>query len=81
MPDHAKCRSCNADILWCVTESGKKMPLDTQSCSDGTVAILPDDTYKVLSAVELLTWEGPKFKSHFATCPNHARHRRKKTND
>lgn len=34
-----RCRSCDAPILWCVTENGKWMPVDATPDPRGNVAI------------------------------------------
>jgi hypothetical protein len=44
-----RCRSCRAEIAWCLTSAGKRAPVD----QDGT--------------------------SHFATCPDSAAWRRRKS--
>lgn len=45
MPDRTLCRSCNAPILWVVMASTKRrMPLDAEPHTDGTIEIQPDGT-------------------------------------
>lgn len=90
MPDHSTCRSCGADILWVVTEAGRKMPLDPQSCLDGNIALGPPAAGLASadpSIATVLTNEAmercralgvPLYKPHFATCPNATKHRKKK---
>lgn len=59
----AKCRSCGEEIVWMVTKSGKKMPADMIPGFPPTEGDIFD----------------PKFNSsHFATCPNAAKHRKPK---
>ena len=63
----AKCRSCGAYIVFLKTKSGSNMPVDADSL---------DDT-------EMEGGEKPLFDasaghvSHFATCPNADKHRRR----
>lgn len=77
----SKCRSCNAVIVWCVTEQGKRMPIDAMPTKDGNVCVFecPEtgtDMCRVLGKDEQATWDGDMlFTSHFATCPNAAQHR------
>jgi hypothetical protein len=68
----AKCSSCNADILWGVTDNGKRMPLSVRSLDPNRYSLVGDRIIGV----------GPTYLSHFADCPNAAKHRKdwKKTN-
>lgn len=36
--NQAECRSCGAPILWCVTEKGKKMPVDVPTDDEPTTS-------------------------------------------
>ena len=64
------CKSCGAEIVWVEMDSGKPMPCDA----------------KPLTVVEVYEVKGKKkgsvvntgyHMSHFATCPNAEKHRRK----
>lgn len=76
----SKCRSCGADILWARTKAGKLMPVDAAESSDGNVFVA--QTERGLTA--FIPEEGTvidgasRHKSHFATCPNAAKHRKPK---
>ena len=65
------CSSCHAPIIWCVTNTGKRMPLDAK----------PERRF-VLSNGELgsnaapLASSADTYVSHFATCPQSAEHRK-----
>jgi len=65
----ANCRSCNAPILWIRTPGGKLTPLDAK----------PEKRY-VLNLTHGGDVPGaslePTYVSHFATCPNAAKHRK-----
>jgi hypothetical protein len=37
----ARCRSCNAEIVWASTAQGKFMPVDAESVPDGNVELTP----------------------------------------
>lgn len=73
------CRSCGAGIVWAVTTSGKRMPLDADPTPAGNVQTTVEPPHDVLRAevlgpleVELLD---PDARAglrmpHHATCPH-----------
>ena len=75
MTQIATCKSCGARVMWCVTTTGKRMPVDARESPRGnlTLALQPDG--------ELLaryTYPGTgTHTSHFATCPHADQHRTK----
>lgn len=73
----SRCRSCNAEIIWAITENGKKIPLDAEPVARpiGLFAIdtSTDPPLAVSTASER---REPEYRSHFATCPNADQHRR-----
>lgn len=60
-PLTTRCKSCSANIVWFHTLAGKKMPVDESSTQ-------PTDSAHQLDL--------KRHVSHFATCPNSAKHRR-----
>lgn len=78
------CRSCRASVRWAVMrESGKRMPLDLAPRPEGNVvfpwgfdqpAITTQQGAKAGIPVEGLN----TFQSHYATCPQGDRWRKKK---
>lgn len=67
------CRSCGAPVRWVKTEHAKAMPLDEEPTSDGNIVI----EQGIARVVGPLFADGrPLHKSHFATCPNAAQHRK-----
>lgn len=61
----AECHSCGAPILWARTTAGKLLPLDRCPRSDGYILReMPDGSTLM-------------YVSHFATCHNADKHRRK----
>jgi len=68
-----KCRSCGADIFFVTMESGRSMPLDAEPCDDGNVIVDNSGRGHVMDGGH---WT-PRFKSHFATCPEAKRWRKK----
>lgn len=59
------CRSCGAPITWMITNTGKTMPVD------GLIQGQP--------AEPNMKFDPKVHVSHFATCPNAAKHRKPKT--
>ncbi len=70
------CKSCQACIVWAITDAGKRMPVDVNPCSDGNLALEERSGADPLAKVVTPTYEGPRYKSHFSTCPDAMRHRR-----
>lgn len=75
------CRSCRAPILWVGTERGKAMPLDAepyQGDDPRGLFVIRTAGGKVIGvAVPPDAFPGePLYRSHFATCPDAAEHRR-----
>ncbi|HMI85960.1 MAG TPA: hypothetical protein VK550_17805 [Polyangiaceae bacterium] len=75
----AYCRSCGARIVWAKTPAGKAMPLDADPVTDGNI-VLEEDNAGAIAHVRSAAFGGVGVfhKSHFATCPNAARHRKPK---
>lgn len=63
-----KCASCDADIIWSITMSGKAVPLDAKP----EKRLVYQDLERTRVAVE------DTYTSHFATCPNAGQHRKPK---
>jgi len=65
----SRCRSCNAEIIWTVTDAGKKMPVDREPTGKG-IALIP------LARDEIRSRVVDVHESHFVTCPNADQHRK-----
>jgi hypothetical protein len=76
MAKASKCKSCGAAIVWAKTVSGKLAPFDAESHEDGTFVIGSDGVARFDDM--LIARQG--YRSHFATCPNAAKHRKKNPN-
>jgi len=63
----AKCKSCGAEIFWARTEKEKLIPLDVK----------PEKRF-VFTNDEQYVYNLNTYISHFATCPDAARHRKAK---
>lgn len=74
--NHTYCRSCNAPIVWVLTKSGKRMPIDATPVETGNI-VLNGITAEVLKAGVVPAQGVPRYVSHFSTCPQSAEHRRK----
>jgi len=71
--NNAVCKSCKASIVWAMTTSGSRMPLDATPVKQGTFTLREDGRYLL---AEIGTGDDvDRFQSHFATCPNADRHR------
>jgi hypothetical protein len=82
-PLSATCGSCDAPITWAMLPSGKLMPLDATPVPDGNIAARRLDNgdlhARVLKNGDELADGERRGTSHFATCPNAAAHRRRRT--
>jgi hypothetical protein len=76
----ARCRSCGAEVIWAVTASGKRMPVDADPVPEGNVLLADDGDGTVHASVmpeaQALLTEEPMRLSHFVTCPQADEHRR-----
>lgn len=79
----AQCNSCGAEILWCKTTSGKRMPLDSEPTKAGLFVIEGDPKIDAdeeggpLARKASPGYWGEKYTSHFATCPDADRWRKR----
>lgn len=78
------CGSCDAAIMWVLTERGKRMPVDVPG-GNRLLLFLPGDPHTAVNwetvprGVAPLAVSLPSYTSHFATCPDAERHRKPKT--
>jgi len=70
----ARCRACNAEIIWAVTDSGKRMPLDAEPAERPTGVFALDTSCDPPHATSAA--HQPVYLSHFVTCPNADQHRK-----
>jgi hypothetical protein len=76
------CRSSGAPIRWATTINGKRMPVDDEPVSDGTL-VLSDPAPDAYAPVALVIDpdaptldDPPRFRPHWATCPHANEHRK-----
>lgn len=68
-----RCNSCNAEIVWAVTERGHAMPMDYPG--ENRLVIIGQRGGQDLVAVRMT------YVSHFATCPHGAAWRHRRSSD
>ena len=74
-----RCNSCGAPVRWVVmTRSKKRCPLDAEPHPEGTFVVYLDGRQHYARPEEpLLDATGPRYRSHFSTCPNAGEHSKK----
>jgi hypothetical protein len=78
MGNDTTCRSCKQPIRWAVTEKGHRMPVDPAPRADGNVTLTAQGPDEPPLARVGQGGNGPRYVSHFATCPDAPRHRRQR---
>lgn len=71
------CRSCKAPIFWATTSGDRRIPIDANPVPDGTLIVDGDVAY-LLGSLGLEDYSGPRYQTHFATCPDAKGWRRKR---
>lgn len=73
----ATCKSCGAEIIWALTENGKRIPLDAEPIAPTPGRfLLSNDDPPVATAITIAKTPLRQYVSHFATCPNADSHRK-----
>ncbi len=82
MPEPARCRSCQQEIVWATMPTGCLNPLDATPTPDGNIAAYRDSAgdlqARVLKAGEEPLTHEHRGVSHFSTCVNADAHRRRR---
>lgn len=79
MSQPGKCKSCGASIIWIKTKSANLMPIDAAPVEGGNIAILDDTAHTISGKLfDDMIEPGPRYVTHFATCPGAAHHRKRK---
>lgn len=70
-PSVAVCEACGEAIIWCVTATGAKMPVDVEPVEGGNVILTagPAPVAHVVSKRGRQRAGRTLYTSHFATCP------------
>lgn len=76
----SRCKSCNAEIIWIKTKTGKSMPCNPKPIQfrpdpDGEMNLVESDGTVIKGTMDTAS-QRVGYISHFATCPNSNRHRR-----
>lgn len=71
-----KCRACGGSIFFAPTAAGKSVPLDAEPAANGNYRICDDGIARVVKKDEAPSYSS-LFISHFATCPDAQRFRKK----
>lgn len=66
-PRISRCRSCDASIVWMITNTGSRMPVDADSVDESELEWFSG----------FPVFDPQEHQSHFATCPNANQHRRR----
>jgi hypothetical protein len=82
MSNRGNCLSCNADVFWVKTQRGNTMPVDVTPTENGNVYLRKDLTGQIIEAEvwkkdKCKNFTGPLYTSHFATCPQAGKWRKK----
>lgn len=79
----ATCRTCKAEIFWALTTKDKLIPIDHEPCADGNVEIETNEldgknTAVIVDPKQPNLFGKPRYNSHFVTCPDANKHRKKR---
>lgn len=74
------CKSCGKPIFFAITDKGRRMPIDPVPTMTGTIIVTEHAGAEPTCVVAPLTHAGPKYLSHFATCPHADVHRKSSKN-
>jgi hypothetical protein len=74
------CESCQAPIVWAKTPTGARMPVNPAPDATGNIVLSdgpkPGDPPLAVVTHMSQALDRPRYKSHFATCPNAKLHRK-----
>lgn len=72
-----KCRACDADIFFAPTAAGKSVPLDAKPVENGNYFLDDGGIARVIGKGQFTLVARELYLSHFATCPDAQRFRKK----
>lgn len=64
-----KCKSCQASILWAITDAKKQQPIDAEPSTEGNLVLTKRGTVLYARVADLFSTPGPRYMPHHATCP------------
>lgn len=72
----ATCSSCSEPIIWCRTETGKRMPVNVEPIPEGNLVLSPGPLPTVRSVSRAGREPGQRlYVSHFSSCRQADKHR------
>lgn len=77
-----RCSTCRADIVWAVTRSRKRIPLEAEPIVAGNIRVRHGKGALLAEVVGQMrdmfddTDDGVRYESHFVRCPDASEHRR-----
>ena len=75
----SKCKSCGKELVWVISAAtGNVMPVDAFPSPDGNIVIQDGMAHVLGGHAHEGMLDGPRHKSHFATCENAAKHQKEK---
>ena len=77
MAELSMCKSCGAEIRWIKSANLRNMPVDADPVEDGNLQVDWErgDAHVLPRHSD---YSGPRYNSHFLTCPNAKQHRKPK---
>lgn len=78
-PTLRPCRGCDRPVMWCQTAKGSAIPLDPEPVESGNLVVVtgnPDGSGPRLALYARPMDDGPRFVSHFVSCPRASAFRR-----
>lgn len=74
------CSSCGAQIIWAITETGARNPIDPAPVEGGNIRLRVGGDALIYAKVQREMFDdnddGTRYQSHFVTCPNAPSHRK-----
>jgi hypothetical protein len=72
-----KCRSCYARVWWCRNPDGTDQILDYEPVPNGNIRFIDMGKIEYATKAKPIPLGIARYRSHFATCPNREKHRKK----
>jgi len=66
-PLRGQCRYCGQPVIWAVTVSGKRIPLDPTPTADGRILLTGGEALVITTGMNPPT-ERLRYDSHFTSC-------------
>lgn len=65
------CKTCGARIVWCRTDTGKRIAVDPEPCRDGNLVLVSGDLLPTVRSVARAEYRPGQalYRKHDASCP------------